>query len=278
MRMPSIALACCLAFTANTSHAATVGVSVLGNPFVFFEVRTEPNGDVRSQRLDLISCDGSVRVAIEACDGSVRDIESIAIDVSATRNPGSNVGVQVTGQSESYAISVIFGNFAPGLEGPLDLTLRGQYEIERLRAPDLYGNGRISIEPLETYLLLPSHLTGGLFGDDLAIRHGTGVYALEPFAGDQPTFEEIEVSGPLLTGLDEIVLSQASCLLGQCENVGTLVSMFVDNPGGAFRRARVAAQMTWEPGEITPIPLPAAGWLLVAALGAAGMVSRRRSV
>lgn len=72
MYIARYALAAGLALSATGVSAASIAVSVLGNPFVFFEVPTQSNGDVRSERLDLVSCDDSVRLASVGCDGSVR--------------------------------------------------------------------------------------------------------------------------------------------------------------------------------------------------------------
>lgn len=270
MTLARYALAAGLALSATGVSAASIAVSVLGNPFVFFEIPTQPNGDVRGEQLNLVACDGSVRLATEACDGSVR-VEEIAIDISATRNPGTSVGVGLVGDSPDFEITVAFVSGWVLADGPYDLTLQGQFELERLRDKPGFDGGVITLTPSPVYPLMPDFLTGGRFGTEFAIVHGTGPHVLGD--GMDDTF----ASGPLLTGGEALLVGQVLCLSGSCTTVDAIVSMRVLNPGEALRRARVDAQMTWEPGTLAPIPLPAAGWMLLAGLGALGTLARRRA-
>lgn len=272
-------VACGLALWGHGAGAASVGVSIFGQPFVFFDdIEVQPNGDVRSERLDLIACDGSVRLATETCDGSVINVQEIAIDLSFFRNPGSDVAVQVLGGSPLFDITVAFAMFTPGFAGLYDLTLEGQYELERFRdATGAYLPGDIVLKSVDTYLPMPDHLTGGRFGhgNPIAVKHGMGDYVLPEFPqGQSPQPGNLLVTGALMSGMDAMTFGQVLCQAGDCEFTDTIISMMIDNPGGGDYRAKVYAQMTWQPSTAV-IPLPAAGWLLLGGLCLLAGLGRR---
>lgn len=199
---------------------------MLGNPSVFFDVPTQPDGNMRSERPDRISCDGSVRLAIEVCDGSLKDIESIAFDLPAFRNPGTNLAMQVVGRSQ---------HFAMGLEGPFVITNEGQCEIERLRVNPGFGAGAVRHQPCD-----PPRRREPSAGRFRRQRRDGGQHRAVRGADDRGR---------------PVALARLLCAAGASEIVDTVIALAIDNPGDADRLLRVAAQMRWAPGRLIPIPL-----------------------
>lgn len=228
------------------------------------------NADGRLENdFSIWACDGSVRLALEACDGSVR--EAITVGVSATDNPGQTVSAQVTGKSVDFELAVAFATgffLGPGV---YDLMLKGIYEFERLRDPDLpILAGTLTAGPSPDFTPHPDDMLSGRlggFGGETRVTHGSDVITLPE--GQESIFGDV-TSFDALSGLAQVVCPDIGC--GERVSV---IAFSTHNPEGVLRRLKLESTLTTEPGTPHVIALPATGLLLLGGLAGLGFLRRR---